>query len=376
MADEESSTGNLNEPKVEEKEESRLVQTIRGQDSSAPIYGLFTLAILYTLFLASEILLPLVLALLLSLLMSPVVAWSRRRLHIPHALSGLLIVLTFTAGLGGIGYGIFAPLTQWAEQAPRAVEQLLQGRSEIQRDLEQLQESAEEIQQEVDGQVQTDDDPTVIVHEGELWENRFFEQVKSGVVGLALALALTYFLLVSGDVLVRNLAHQMPRHRRQIFLSIVRAGQAQVARYLGVITSVNLSIGVVIGLISWAVGLPTPVLWGLVAALARFIPYIGGILGVGLLAVVSAGTFDDFWRIAIVPGSFLLLISVVGFFLEPYIHGQRLAVNPIIIFVSIFFWGWLWGPVGVLLAVPLMTVIMVVISHIPKLKPLSEVLRK
>ncbi|MCL5050743.1 MAG: AI-2E family transporter [Firmicutes bacterium] len=355
---------------------SKLVSVIQRQDLSTPIYGLFTLAILYTLFIASDILLPLVFALLLSLLVSPAVAWCAKHLRMPRALSGLVLMLTVVAAIGGIGYGIFAPLTQWAEEAPEAVERILQGRGELQQDIEKLQESAEDIQSEVDGEVEGTEDPTVVVHESELWQHRVFAAAQSGVSRLALALALTYFLLVSGDTLVRNLAHQMGRSKRQIFLSIVRSGQEQVARYLGVITSVNVTIGIIVGLVSWGVGLPTPVLWGLIAALARFIPYVGGILGVGLLVVVSVATFDDLLMIAIVPGTFLLLISVVGFFLEPYIHGQRLAVNPVIIFISIFFWGFLWGPVGILLAVPLMTVIMVVVSHIPKLKPLSEVLRK
>lgn len=360
----------------EPKKQGKLVAVLKDQDISTPIYGLFTLAILYTLFIASDILLPLVFALLLSLLMSPAVTWCSRKLGIPRALSALVFVLSFLIGIAGIAYGVFAPLTQWADEAPEAVERILQGRGEIQQDIEKLQESAEEIQEEVDGEVEGTEDPTIVVHESELWQHRAFAAAQSGVTGLGLALALTYFILVTGDTMVRNLANQMGRRKRHIFLSIVRSGQEQVARYLGVITSVNVTIGIIIGLLSWAVGLPTPVLWGLVAALARFIPYVGGILGAGLLVVVSVATFDDLLMIAIVPGTFLVMIALVGFFLEPYIHGQRLAVNPIIIFVSIFFWGFLWGPVGILMAVPLMTVIMVVVSHIPKLEPLSNVLRK
>lgn len=355
---------------------AKLRKAIEAQDVSTPIYGLFTLAILYTLFLASEILLPMVFALLLSLLLAPAVNLALKRWRIPRPVSALVLVVGFLVGLAGVGYGVFAPLTQWAEDAPRAVESLLQGRSELQQDLEKLRQAAQDIQAEVEDEADVDNEPQIVVHESELWQNRFATQVQSAVTGLGLSLALTYFILVSGDVLVRNLAAQMQRRRRHIFLRIVRSGQEQIARYLGVITSVNIGIGVAIGLVSWAVGLPTPVLWGLVAGLVRFIPYIGAILGVGLLLVVSAVTFDELWKVLVVPGSFMLLISVIGFFLEPYIHGQRLAVNPIIIFVSIFFWGWLWGPVGVLLAVPVMTVIMVVISHIPSLRSLAEVLRK
>lgn len=360
-------TKSVSSEQVEEKSQFERVSTC--------IYGLFALAVLYTLFLASEILLPIVFAVLLSLVMAPAVMWAARR-GIPRALSALVLILTFVGALGGVGYGVFAPLTEWADEAPEAVERILQGRSQLQQDLERLQESAADIEDEVDDGMDTGDEPVVIIHEDELWQNQFLRNVRSGGAGFALAMALTYFILLSGDSLVRNLAKQMQRRRRVILLSIVRSGQEEVARYLAVITSVNITIGVIIGIIAWAAGLPTPVLWGLVAALARFIPYIGVILGTVLLGVVSVATFDEIGRIALVPGSFLLLTSVVGFFLEPYLHGHRLAVNPVIIFVSIFFWGWLWGPVGVLLAVPLMTVIMVIVARIPALKPLSEVLRR
>lgn len=360
-------TKSVSSEQVEEKSQFERVSTC--------IYGLFALAVLYTLFLASEILLPIVFAVLLSLVMAPAVMWAARR-GIPRALSALVLILTFVGALGGVGYGVFAPLTEWADEAPEAVERILQGRSQLQQDLERLQESAADIEDEVDDGMDTGDEPVVIIHEDELWQNQFLRNVRSGGAGFALAMALTYFILLNGDSLVRNLAKQMQRRRRVILLSIVRSGQEEVARYLAVITSVNITIGVIIGIIAWAAGLPTPVLWGLVAALARFIPYIGVILGTVLLGVVSVTTFDEIGRIALVPGSFLLLTSVVGFFLEPYLHGHRLAVNPVIIFVSIFFWGWLWGPVGVLLAVPLMTVIMVIVARIPALKPLSEVLRR
>ncbi|MEP3562619.1 MAG: AI-2E family transporter, partial [Marinobacter sp.] len=121
---------------------------------------------------------------------------------------------------------------------------------------------------------------------------------------------------------------------------------------------------------------PDPAMWGLVAGLARFIPYLGNMLTIALLTLVSAVTLDTLWMMALAPLSFILLTTIVGFFLEPWIHGFRMAINPVIIFISIFFWGWLWGPVGVLLAVPLMTVIQVVLKQIPKLRPVYKVIAR
>lgn len=350
-------------------------EVLQKQNLTTPIYGLFFLAILYTLYLAHEILLPIILALLLSMLLAPLVGKAERRLKVPRTLSSLVFMLMVITLIGAVSYGIVKPLSEWADRAPSAVQRIFTGESEMERQMERFRQTAQQIEEEMDD-VSQEDRPQPVVLQQESWQSQALERAQNAAIGLALALALTYFLLVSGDTLVKNLAMQMRRSRRQIFMRIVRSGQEQVARYLAVITTTNLSIGIITGLVAWGVGLPTPVLWGLVATLSRFIPYIGVILGVALLAVVSVASFDELWKIAVVPGSFMLMTSVVGFFIEPYIHGMRMAVNPIIVFVSIFFWGWLWGPVGVLLAVPLMTVIMVVVSHIPRLRRLSEVLRK
>jgi len=95
-----------------------------------------------------------------------------------------------------------------------------------------------------------------------------------------------------------------------------------------------------------------------------------------MLGVVSLTSLDTLWMMAIAPIGYLALTSLVGFFVEPYIHGFRMQINPIVIFISIFFWGWLWGPVGVVMAVPLMTVIQVVLRQIPRLKPIYKVIAR
>ncbi|WP_194756590.1 AI-2E family transporter [Aliidiomarina indica] len=342
-----------------------------------PIYGLFILALLYTFYLAHSILLPIVLAILVTLLFSPAVVWMEKKLKLHRAISALLLLTALVAGLLSVGYSMLQPISEWAGRAPATMGELLPGDSAVERQLEQITESADRFEEELDEQLGSDEDiasTQTVVLQADSWRNQLATGVYEAIAGLALALALTYFLLVSGDHLIRNLARQMKRPKRQITLRILRSGQEQIARYLLVITSVNGSIGIAVGLISWAIGLPNPVVLGVMAALTRFIPYIGVFIAFGLLAVVSVATFDTYWMMLIAPASFAVLTSIVGFFLEPYIHGQRLAVNPVIIFVSIFFWGWLWGPIGVLIAVPLMTVIMVFISHIPQLKPVYNVI--
>lgn len=348
------------------------------ENLKTPIYGLFVLAILYTFYLAHQIVLPIVLAILVTLLFSPVVEKLYKKWGLPKSISALLLLISLLAAMAGIVAAVSQPLLEWAARAPQTLSQLLVGESDLQRHLSTLTDTAAEIEEQLEEQMGDEDAeaPQTVVLQTESWRNQFTTGLYQTASGVTLALALTYFLLVSGDRMLLNLADQMKRRKRRIMMRIIRSGQEQIARYLGVITLTNTSIGVAIGLIAWAMGMPSPVVWGLIVALTRFIPYLGVFIAFGLLTVVSVTSFDTLWQMAVVPVSFMIISSLVGFFLEPYIHGMRLAVNPVVIFIAIFFWGWLWGPIGVFIAVPLMTVIMVVISHIPQMNGVYQVLSK
>ncbi|UZD67127.1 AI-2E family transporter [Marinobacter sp. AN1] len=346
-------------------------------DLSTPLYGLFALGVLYTLYIAHEIVLPIILAILASLLLAPMVSRALR-LGVPRFVSSLILVLALLAGILGLGWAVVTPALEWAEEAPEGISRLLVGQSTFRTQLEKVSESARKVEESVEDLAENEarEQPTTVVLQTDSWRSQLMTKARKGVVGLALALALTYFLLVSGDRLIHNFIRQLPVSQRRRALVIVRDSQSQIAQYLGVIGISNLVIGITTGLMCWAIGLPDPAVWGLVAGLARFVPYLGVILTITLLAVVSATSLEEVWLMALAPLGYLVLTSLVGFFIEPWIHGFRMAINPVIIFVAIFFWGWLWGPVGVLLAVPLMTVIQVVLKQIPRLRPVYRVIAR
>lgn len=346
-------------------------------DLSTPIYGLFILGILYTLYIAHQIVLPIILAVLTSLLLAPLVKKAYLRWRIPRVVSALVLVLAVLAGILGLGAAVATPALDWAQKAPEGLSRLLVGESEIMRQIDKVSQSAEQVEKSVE-ELSKDQGtkPTTVVLQTDSWRSQLMSKARNGIAGLALALALTYFLLVSGDRLIRNFVKQLPRSQRKTVLRITHDSQHQIAQYLAVLGLSNTSVGVLTGLICWAIGLPDPAVWGLIAGLARFIPYLGNMLTITLLAIVSAISLDVLWMMVLAPISFIVLTTIVGFFLEPWIHGFRMAINPVIIFVSIFFWGWLWGPVGVLLAVPLMTVIQVVLKQIPRLRPVYRVIAR
>ncbi|MBN7771628.1 AI-2E family transporter [Marinobacter daepoensis] len=358
-----------------EQEVARPTSSIA--DLSTPIYGLFILGILYTLYLAHQIVLPIILAVLTSLLLAPLVKRAYLRWRCPRVVSSLVLVLVVLAGILGLGAAVATPALEWAQKAPEGLSRLLVGDSEIMRQIDKVSRSAEQVEKSVEELSENKGTkPTTVVLQTDSWRSQLMAKARNGIAGLALALALTYFLLVSGDRLIRNFVKQLPRTQRKTVLRITHDSQHQIAQYLAVLGLSNTSVGVLTGLICWGIGLPDPAVWGLIAGLARFIPYLGNMLTIALLAIVSAISLDTLWMMALAPVSFIVLTTIVGFFLEPWIHGFRMAINPVVIFISIFFWGWLWGPVGVLLAVPLMTVIQVVLKQIPRLQPVYRVIAR
>lgn len=360
---------------VEDTENSKIAGISIPATMATPIYGIFILGILYTLYVAHQIILPIILAVLTSLLMAPAVRGARRRWSIPRGVTALVLILGLLAGMAGVGWAVSKPILEWVEKAPEGISRLLVGGKGITASLERVTESAREVEKKM-GELAQGDEPTKVVVQSNSWQQTMFTKLRNGVTGLSLALALSYFLLVSGDSLIRNFVRQLPRADQRTVLRVVRESQSQIAQYLAVISTSNFLVGLLTGLMCWAVGLPSPAVWGLIAGLARFVPYLGVIGTVGLLAVISLTTLDELWMMAIAPLGYLGLTSLVGFFIEPYIHGFRMSINPVVIFLSIFFWGWLWGAIGVVMAVPLMTVIQVVLKQIPRLRPVYRVIAR
>ena len=127
-----------------------------------------------------------------------------------------------------------------------------------------------------------------------------------------------------------------------------------MARYYLVVTLVNLTLGVIVALVMTALGMPQPVLWGIIAALVNFVPYAGPVVGAALIAVASLISFDDPVSVLLPPIAYIVLTAVEGYFVTPTLVGRTLQLNPLMVLLSVVFWGWLWGVAGAFLAVPLM----------------------
>jgi len=177
----------------------------------------------------------------------------------------------------------------------------------------------------------------------------------SFVVSAAATVILLYFLLASEHWMLSRIVEAVPRRRaRALMLSGVRAAQRQIGRYLFALGCINTVVGLLTGLSMWYLNLPNPLLWGVIAGVLSFVPYIGPLIMTGLLLMAGISSFDSVPDMLAPALVFMLIHTVEANVVSPWIVGQRLSLSPISVFLSVMFWGWLWGIVGALIAVPVL----------------------
>ena len=344
------------------------------------VIGLFVLAVIYTLHFARDLLLPITLAVIFALLLSPGVEFAVRY-RVPRALASLLAVLLLAATAGASLYALSTPAAQWVQRLPEVREELVSHIGDVREDIEGVGDATREIEALADEITRSEGDTAgrdaarevrVIASEPslqhELWvaTGRFLSLT-------LLSLILLFFLLSSGEQVIRRVIDRQARPAdRRAVIALLRRAQGQMSRYLVTITAVNLLVGACATVGLWLLGIPNPLLWGALAAMLRFVPYLGAAITVALLLVVSSVTHDSLPMVLAAPAAYLCLPSLVGQLVDPLVHGYRFTLNPIVVFVSIFFWGWLWGAAGILLAVPLLTLMKVVCEQHETLRPIAQ----
>ncbi|SPE61545.1 conserved membrane hypothetical protein [Verrucomicrobia bacterium] len=150
--------------------------------------------------------------------------------------------------------------------------------------------------------------------------------------------------------------------------------QQQISNYLFAVSLINVGLGTLVGGGLYFLGVPNAAMWGMLIALLNFVPYFGPVAGISLLAMVGLLTFDSLWRGLFPPAWYLLLHLLEANFVTPVLLGRRFTLNPVVIFVSLIFWTWLWGVPGALLSVPILVSIKVICERVPATSHVSELL--
>ena len=324
---------------------------------SVALNGLFVLACLYTLRLARDFLLPLALGILVYLVLHPAVR-AMARLRIPESVGAALATGALVAVVGLGAYGLSYPAATWLSRAPDSLHQVEGRLQPVARRIQRWTRTAEEMQRIT--AVGGAPPQQVTVKEASL-AAQVFGGMQALVEGAVVVLTLAYFLLASGDLLLRKVVHALPRlSDRKRAVEIAHEMERQISGYLFYTTVMNAIFGAGVGLLLWALGMPNPALWGVVAGVTKYIPYLGGLACTVVLGLASLLAFAELWRALLIPAVFLLVDTVHGNFVLPALMGRRFTLNAPVVFVGLVFWWYLWGVAGALLAVPLLSAFKIV----------------
>ena len=338
---------------------------------SVALTGLFVLATFYTMYFMRAMLLPLVLALLLSYLLVPLVRGLARIKIRP--LFGSAIVLV--ALISGIVYAVSLlsePASGWIEKAPYSLQQLKLKLLPLKKPIEKVAQASGEI----DKLTTTDEEqakPQAVVVKRSALAEVFFTQGPEFVASAVVMFILLYFLLAYDGVFLAKIIRVVPRlGDKKLAVAMVRDIEDHISRYLLTITAINIGLGLAVGVTVHFLGLPNPVMWGVMVALLNYVPYLGALTGIICMTLGAALSFDSLGYAMIFPASYLTLAVLEGNFVTPMVLGRSLTLNPVLILISLAFWGWMWGISGMILAVPILATFKIFCDHIEPMAPVAE----
>jgi predicted PurR-regulated permease PerM len=347
-----------------------LTQPVR--IGSAALSGLLLLAIGYTLYFAANVLLPIVVAVLASLVLEPLVKLLQRW-RVPAGLGALLVVLGLVGGVLYGTYSLAVPAAGWLDRAPEASREIERKLRFIRDPLARVSEATAQVEKATTGATQGA--PREVVVQPPSLLDTVVDRTQRFAAGALVAVILLYFLLANPDGLLEKLVSLAPALTdKKRVVAAMRQIEGDVSRYLLTVSLINAGLGVAVGLAMHALGMPNAALWGVVAAFSNFVPYAGALVTAVLLAAVGVLTFDTPGAMLTPALVFLSITTIEAYGVTPIVLGARLTLSPIAVFLSVTVWSWLWGIPGALIAVPLLAAIKIVAQHVPRLEPLARVL--
>ncbi|MCZ4256909.1 AI-2E family transporter [Sulfitobacter sp. G21635-S1] len=328
---------------------------------------LVLVALFGTCYFARDLILPIMLGFLLALTLSPLVR-GLYRAGIPHAVSGAVLVsLTALLIIIVVG-GSAGTVAVWSDELPRMGAEIQQKLRLMTDAVEGVRTATEEVEKITKSK---DASPEVIVQQPGLLDTAFDTVTQIGA-SLIVTLILAMFLLSSGELFYLKMVQAFPTMAgKKRILTTVYNIERRVSRYLLTITLINAGLGLALFAYLSALGMPQAYVWGIAAFLLNFLPYLGGIIGSVLVGAFAIVTFDSIGYALLAPLGYMALTSLEGQVLTPFLVGRRLAMNTVAVFLTVVFWGWLWGIPGALVAVPFLVVFKAVCENFEPLRTIG-----
>ena len=332
--------------------------------ANVSIVGLFALAIVAALYLARPVAVPVVLAVILGTILGPMVS-RLERYGIPRVASTIVIVLLLLGVFVILTAALTAPLTEWigkASQLGSLLRSRLQDFGEPIKALQELYRSLQSIggaSGETGNAIRIEASPDASI-----------VQTAISILTPALSQLLivfvstTFYLIFKNDFKGSAVLIFSMRETRLIAIRVFNDTETKLARYFATFTAINAALGAITTLAMWMVGMPNPLLWGVLAAVLNYLPYLGPAIVTIALVIASLLAFPTLGQAALPPLIYTIVHVLEGEFVTPSILAYSLAVNPFFLFLSVVFWTWLWGPIGAFLAVPIAMIIVSVVEHV------------
>jgi predicted PurR-regulated permease PerM len=285
-------------------------------------------------------------------------------------------VLTFFSAIAVAGFTMAVPASKWLQKAPETLPVLKDKLVVLREPIDYFQRGMEALEDVTTTKGNGEDaSPTVSVKQPSALAGSVAAGTAKTLARFFTTMVFLFFLLAYGDRVLRGFIEVMPRvaDKKQT-LVIANDIERQITTYLATITLMNLLVGIATCLVMWALGLGDPILWGIAAFLLNYVPILGPLSGVFLFFVVGIFSYDSPWY-AILPATAYLLIHIVeGEAITPLLVASRLALNPVFVIVSLFFWYGLWGVPGAILALPLLATIKILCDRIEVLRPVGHII--
>lgn len=353
---------------------------------SASLVFLAVLAGVFALHWAAAVFIPLMLSLLITYALAPVVD-KLQDWHLPRWLGAAIVLLSLGGAFGWTGYRLSDSATRLLDTLPQAAQKLRQtirAQPAAANPLDNVQKAASQLEQaaqENAAKVTAPRGVQRVVIERPGFNVR--DYLLTGTLGLITAAGqltliafLTYFALCSGDIFRRKLVRMAGSslQKKKITVKVLDDITSQIQRYLLVQVLTSAVVGLATGVAFWALGLESAAVWGIVAAVTNLIPYVGSLIVMSASGLVAFLQFNTIEMAMAVGGVSLVIHTVVGNLLTPWLTSRTSRMNPVAVFVGVIFWGWLWGIWGLLLGVPILMVIKSVCDRVEDLQPIGELL--
>jgi predicted PurR-regulated permease PerM len=342
--------------------------------ASGALLLLAVLATGYTLWAAQDLILPVLLAVFFALVGNPIIRLLQR-LWIPRFIGAVLVLGIGLVLTVQVGRQLVTPATEWIRQVPSQVHDLAPKLRTLVKPVREANRAAENIARAAGGEAAGT--PVQVVKTEVNDPYKVLTSTPRLLASVLAVVLLTFFFMVYGQSLQRNAIALLPgRQQKRLTVEILQSIEHEISRYVLTISVINVVFGLLFaGVLAYLeVPVDEALLWGTMAALLNFAPYVGPLIGMLIMLLMGFVAFDDPLHAVLPAGIYLGLHALEGQLITPIVLGARMALSPLILILALMVFGWLWGIIGLLLAVPLLVCVKIVLSKIEGMEGWAKLL--